>query len=70
MMLLLKLLPSPVANFLASTGLANRLSCFFSYGSRSLSEVVNSLTENKELRAVLCYIFGTYGGTTEWFSYP
>ncbi|XP_060758016.1 all-trans-retinol 13,14-reductase [Neoarius graeffei] len=61
MMILLKLLPSPVAKFLAYTGLANRLSYFFSYGSRSLAEVVNSLTENKELRAVLCYIFGTYG---------
>ncbi|KAK3553196.1 hypothetical protein QTP86_031776 [Hemibagrus guttatus] len=61
MMMVLKALPSPVANFLAYTGLANRLSYFFSYGSRSLSEVVNSLTENKELRAVLCYIFGTYG---------
>ncbi|KAB5553715.1 hypothetical protein PHYPO_G00041840 [Pangasianodon hypophthalmus] len=61
MVVLLKLLPSPVAKFLAYTGLANRLSYFFSYGSRSLAEVVNSLTENKDLRAVLCYIFGTYG---------
>lgn len=59
--MLLKLLPSPVAKFLAYTGLANRMSYFFSYGSRSLSEVVSNLTENKELRAVLCYIFGTYG---------
>lgn len=58
---LLKLLPSPVAKFLAYTGLANCLSNFISYGPRSLAEVVNSLTENKELRAVLCYIFGTYG---------
>lgn len=64
-MILLKLLPSPVAKFLAYTELANRLSYFFSYGSRSLAEVVNSLTENKELRAVLCYIFGTYGEITQ-----
>lgn len=61
MMMMLKLLPSPVAKILAYTGLANRLSYFFSYGSRSLAEVVNSLTENNDLRAVLCYIFGTYG---------
>ncbi|XP_027016914.1 all-trans-retinol 13,14-reductase-like [Tachysurus fulvidraco] len=69
MVLLLKLLPSPVAKFLAYTGLANRMSYFFSYGSRSLSEVVNSLTENKELRAVLCYIFGTYGNAPKEASF-
>lgn len=28
---------------------------------RSLTEVVNELTENKDLRAVFSYIFGTYG---------
>lgn len=28
---------------------------------RSLTEVVNELTENKDLRAVFTYIFGTYG---------
>lgn len=61
MMMVLKLLPFPVAKFLAYTGLAKRLSYFMAYGSRSLAEVVNSLTENKDLRAVLCYIFGTYG---------
>ncbi|XP_046722633.1 all-trans-retinol 13,14-reductase-like [Silurus meridionalis] len=60
-MMMLKLIPFPVARFLVYTGLANRLSSFFSYGSRSLAEVVNSLTENKDLRAVLCYMFATYG---------
>ncbi|XP_073713191.1 all-trans-retinol 13,14-reductase [Misgurnus anguillicaudatus] len=60
-MVLLKLLPAPLANFLVHTGLANRLSSFFRYASRSLTEVVNELTQNKDLRAVLCYIFGTYG---------
>lgn len=60
-MVLLKLLPAPLANFLVHTGLANRLSSFFRYASRSLTEVVNELTQNKDLRAVLCYVFGTYG---------
>lgn len=60
-MVLLKLLPAPFANFLVHTGLANRLSSFFRYASRSLTEVVNELTQNKDLRAVLCYVFGTYG---------
>ncbi|XP_026884069.2 all-trans-retinol 13,14-reductase isoform X1 [Electrophorus electricus] len=61
MMAVLKLLPFPLAKFLACTGLADCLSHFFRYGSRSLAEVVNGLTQNKDLRAVLCYVFGTYG---------
>ncbi|XP_073350198.1 all-trans-retinol 13,14-reductase [Pagrus major] len=58
---LLKLLPAPVAKFLVYTGLAKRLSFFFQMAPRSLTEVVNELTQNKDLRAVLTYIFGTYG---------
>lgn len=60
-MVLLKFLPTPIANFLVSTGLANRLTSFSRYASRSLTDVVNELTQNKDLRAVLSYIFGTYG---------
>ncbi|KAI7803604.1 all-trans-retinol 13,14-reductase-like [Triplophysa rosa] len=60
-MVLLKLVPVPLAKFLVHTGLANRISSFFRYASRSLTEVVNELTQNKDLRAVFCYIFGTYG---------
>ncbi|CAL9692988.1 unnamed protein product [Knipowitschia caucasica] len=58
---LLKLLPSPVAWFLVKTGLCKRLSYFFEMADRSLTEVVNGLTENTDLRAVFTYIFGTYG---------
>uniref|UniRef100_A0A8C2KX23 All-trans-retinol 13,14-reductase n=2 Tax=Cyprinus carpio TaxID=7962 RepID=A0A8C2KX23_CYPCA len=61
LMILLKLLPTPLAKFLVHTGLATRLSSFFRYASRSLTDVVNELTQNKDLRAVMCYIFGTYG---------
>ncbi|KAL7860695.1 hypothetical protein AOLI_G00170440 [Acnodon oligacanthus] len=61
LMLVLKLIPSPIAKFLVYTGLINRLSYFFRYGPRSLAEVVNGLTQNEDLRAVFCYIFGTYG---------
>ncbi|XP_022528563.2 all-trans-retinol 13,14-reductase [Astyanax mexicanus] len=57
----LKLIPAPIAKFLAYTGLLNRLSYFFRYGSCSLADVVNGLTQNKDLRAVLCYLFATYG---------
>uniref|UniRef100_A0A3P8VR83 All-trans-retinol 13,14-reductase n=2 Tax=Cynoglossus semilaevis TaxID=244447 RepID=A0A3P8VR83_CYNSE len=58
---LLKMCPAPFARLLVSTGLAKRFSFFFKMGSCSLTEVVNGLTENKDLRAVFSYIFGTYG---------
>ncbi|XP_036445256.1 all-trans-retinol 13,14-reductase-like [Colossoma macropomum] len=61
MMAVLKLMPSLIAKFLVYSGLISRLSYFFRYGPRSLTEVVNGLTQNKDLRAVFCYIFGTYG---------
>ncbi|XP_007234548.2 all-trans-retinol 13,14-reductase [Astyanax mexicanus] len=61
MMGVLKFLPTPIAKLMVYTGIVNLLSYFFRYGTRSLTEVVNGLTENKDLRAVLCYIFGTYG---------
>lgn len=60
-MVLLKLVPVPLAKFLVHTGLANRISSFFRYSSRNLTEVVNELTQNKDLRAVFSYVFGTYG---------
>ena len=72
MLAFLKICPLPVAKFLVYTGLANRLSFFFKMSSRSLTEVVNELTENKDLRAVFAYIFGTYGraisppGVPDW----
>lgn len=59
----LKLCPAPLAKLLVSTGLAKRLSFFFKMAPRSLTEVVNELTDNKDLRAVFSYIFGTYGRT-------
>lgn len=59
---LLKICPAPLAKFLVTTGLAKHLSFFFKMASRSLTEVVNELTDNKDLRAVFSYIFGTYGG--------
>eukprot|EP00066_Takifugu_rubripes_P002809 XP_003964953.1 PREDICTED: putative all-trans-retinol 13,14-reductase isoform X2 [Takifugu rubripes] len=57
----LKICPTPLAKLLVSTGLAKRLSFFFKMASRSLTEVVNELTDNEDLRAVFSYIFGTYG---------
>lgn len=60
---ILKICPAPLAKLLVVSGLAKRLSFFFKMASRSLTEVVNELTDNKDLRAVFSYIFGTYGRT-------
>lgn len=61
LMAVLKICPLPLAKFLVYTGLAERISFFFKMASRSVTDVVNELTENKDLRAVFSYIFGTYG---------
>lgn len=65
---LLKILPLPLAKFLVHTGLLRHLSFFFKMAPRSLTDVVNELTENKDLRAVFSYIFGTYGEPSYGFS--
>ncbi|KAG8574493.1 hypothetical protein GDO81_009207 [Engystomops pustulosus] len=58
---ILKMLPLPIARFLCRTGLVNWFSPFFRYASRTLKEVLDEYTQNKELQTVLSYIFGTYG---------
>uniref|UniRef100_A0A3B3V223 All-trans-retinol 13,14-reductase n=1 Tax=Poecilia latipinna TaxID=48699 RepID=A0A3B3V223_9TELE len=57
-MAVLKLCPLPLAKFLIHTGLVKHLSYFYKMAPRSLTDVVNELTENKDLRAVFTYIFG------------
>ncbi|PWA17742.1 hypothetical protein CCH79_00008310 [Gambusia affinis] len=60
-MAVLKLCPLPLAKFLIHTGLIKHVSYFYKMAPCSLTDVVNKLTENKDLRAVFTYIFGTYG---------
>uniref|UniRef100_A0A8B9SRZ2 All-trans-retinol 13,14-reductase n=1 Tax=Anas platyrhynchos TaxID=8839 RepID=A0A8B9SRZ2_ANAPL len=55
------LLPLPLARLLCRSGLLPWLSPFCRMASRSLKDVVDGLTANAELRAVLSYIFPTYG---------
>ncbi|XP_072028858.1 all-trans-retinol 13,14-reductase-like [Amphiura filiformis] len=57
----IKLLPVSVVKFLISTGLINLVTKWFNYSSRTLQEVVDGLTDNAHLKAVLCYSFGDYG---------
>ncbi|XP_014814197.1 PREDICTED: all-trans-retinol 13,14-reductase isoform X3 [Calidris pugnax] len=58
---LLKMLPRALVALLCRSGLLPRLSAFCRLAPRSLKEVVEGLTANPELRAVLSYIFPTYG---------
>ncbi|XP_051904338.1 all-trans-retinol 13,14-reductase [Hippocampus zosterae] len=61
LMAMLKHLPAFLAELLVRSGVSKYLSAFYKMAPRSLTEVVNGLTENKDLRAVFSYIFGTYG---------
>ncbi|XP_050839065.1 all-trans-retinol 13,14-reductase [Serinus canaria] len=58
---LLKMLPRFLARLLVRSRLLPRLCSFSHLASRSLKEVVDGLTPNPELRAVLSYLFPTYG---------
>ncbi|KFU83575.1 Putative all-trans-retinol 13,14-reductase, partial [Chaetura pelagica] len=57
----LKMVPRAAAALLCRSGLLPLLSPFCRFASRSLKEVVDGLTSNHELLAVLSYIFPTYG---------
>ncbi|XP_039596848.1 all-trans-retinol 13,14-reductase-like [Polypterus senegalus] len=58
---ILKMIPKLAAKFLIGTGLLKVISPFFRMAPRSLAEVMEELTANKELQATFSYIFGTYG---------
>ena len=59
--LLLKILPMSVCQLLISTGMINAMTKYFKYAQIPLQRFLNSITENKDLRAVLSYCFGDYG---------
>jgi all-trans-retinol 13,14-reductase len=57
----LKLYPSWIGHILAKTGIIYLLTDYFTYSSKSVSQAISELTQNKLLRAVLAYNFGDYG---------
>lgn len=61
LLVVLKLVPRALSTLLCRSGLLPRLCSFSRLASRSLKEVVTSLTSNCELRAIFSYIFPTYG---------
>ncbi|BFZ18242.1 hypothetical protein BsWGS_21281 [Bradybaena similaris] len=60
---LLKALPKVVVKLMLKTGLYHLLlKCYRKgYTSKTLQEVLDGLTDNKELKLVLCYACGDYG---------
>uniref|UniRef100_A0A0B7B8V7 Amine oxidase domain-containing protein n=1 Tax=Arion vulgaris TaxID=1028688 RepID=A0A0B7B8V7_9EUPU len=60
---ILKLLPRRLVSFLVKTGLPRLVMTFFrkGYATRTVQEVLDELTNNQELKLVLCYIYGDYG---------
>lgn len=60
-MALLKIFPLFLSKFLVATGLVHLMTRFFKSSEKSLKQVSEELTDNKELQAVFSYCFGDYG---------
>lgn len=57
----LKLKSKWLVKLLIMTGLLSWVTKYFNYSRRTLEEVLEEITDNKDLRAVLAYSFGDYG---------
>ncbi|KAG7221956.1 hypothetical protein INR49_028238 [Caranx melampygus] len=53
----LKMIPFWLVNFLACTGLLDRISSVFSLATTNHSEIMSRLTQNKDLQALSAYLF-------------
>ena len=57
----LKFMPRWIARILVKTGLIHLMTRYFYYSRKSVDQVLNEMTDNKDLKAVLAYSFGDYG---------
>ena len=57
----IKVMPRWAGRLLVKTGLVNWYTSYFELSKKSLTEVLEELTDNATLRAVLSYNFGDYG---------
>lgn len=57
----LKLLPLWFSKFLIRSGLAVKIFPSLAYSTRTVTEVLDELTSNEELKSVITYLFGDYG---------
>ena len=58
---ILKLVPKPLVRFVISTGLINLFTSYIKYASLSLQDVLDEVTDNKDLQAALAFNLGDYG---------
>ena len=61
---LFKMLPKWLVSIVIKLGLVNFLTKYFKYSSKTVKQVLDELTDNKQLKAVLSYSFGDYGKGT------
>lgn len=59
--IIVKIVPIWLVNLISILGLPRFLSDFFALGSRTLKDVIESLTKNKDLQLLFAYSWGTYG---------
>ena len=57
----LKLVPKPLARFVISTGVINLITTYFKYATLSLQDVLDEVTDNRDLQAALAFNLGDYG---------
>ncbi|KAK6190807.1 hypothetical protein SNE40_002594 [Patella caerulea] len=60
-MMMMKIIPKWLSKILAATGIVDLLTNYFKYSRKTVTEVLNELTDNQELKATLSYIWGDYG---------
>lgn len=60
-LLMLKLSNKWISWFLVKSGLVHYVTKFFKYAEKTTKEVIDEITDNADLRAMLCYSFGDYG---------
>ena len=59
--MMLKGMPRWIAKLAVMTGIIHRMTDYFKYSRKTLQEVLDEITTNKDLKAVLAYSFGDYG---------
>ena len=60
-MVLFKILPKWLVGFLVKTRLIYAVSSYFSLARKSLDEVLNGITKDRDLKAILSYNYADYG---------
>lgn len=60
-MMMVKVMPKWIVKLLIATGVINTMTKYFTYARRTVKEVLDELTDNADLKAVLSYSFGDYG---------